>query len=299
MSETGMPTNFYIYKAEFEKAKTILPKINGNAVYHDSGVFVNSSEGGTPFGPRTNRQTRAISDGANPYGGINMCTIDSVDKYWGVGICGYGGNKVSISLHKGEGIAQAAYSNADIRVESQYHTSLKHTLSVYKTELVYEISAGDYVYSTGYSAIVTNEDGSVYSHSSIILARLAPIDGTGYPTLGAISNLSGKYCTDASVVFSDTGKCLGILESSDTSSITSTEISTSFPESALAANDGIIAVSCMAGANGNARWVGYKNGIYKVYHGSEPLCGMPGESITIKGHNFRCLAYGPFYARLS
>ena len=55
----------------------------------------------------------------------------------------------------------------------------------------------------------------------------------------------------------------------------------------------------MAGVDGKARWMGYKNGIYKLYHGTKPLYGMPGESVTIKGHEFRCLAYSPFYARMS
>ena len=67
----------------------------------------------------------------------------------------------------------------------------------------------------------------------------------------------------------------------------------------MVSNDGICAVSCMCIADGNAAWLSHKNGIYKLYQGPNPLNGMPGEKITIKGHEFVCLAYGPFYARMS
>ena len=67
----------------------------------------------------------------------------------------------------------------------------------------------------------------------------------------------------------------------------------------MVSNDGLAAVSCMASGNGEARWLGYKNGIYKIYQGPTPHYGMPGERVTIKGHEFVCIVYGPFYARLS
>ena len=181
----------------------------------------------------------------------------------------------------------------------EYAISKKLSVSVYKTEVAYQKSPVEYVYATGLSLIALAEDGSIKGHETMILARAAPTDGTGYPTLGPILGATGTYCTDASVVFSDTGEVLGILESNDAAAFTSTSISTSFPEEALSANDGVIAVSCMAGVDGKARWMGYKNGIYKLYHGTKPLYGMPGESVTIKGHEFRCLAYSPFYARMS
>ena len=76
-------------------------------------------------------------------------------------------------------------------------------------------------------------------------------------------------------------------------------ISQAIPEAVLCSNDGIMAVSMLAKTSKGAYWLGYKNGIYKLYQGATPLNGMPGEKITIKGHEFVCLAYGPFYARMS
>ena len=229
-----------------------------------------------------------------------MCTINDTTKHWCFGLIAGGVGAVRIAMAQnvtfnGSGL----YNGARINSPMPYSPNGDYAISIYKTEVAYQKSNAEYVYATGLSAISFAKDGSIDAHATMILARAAPIDGTGYPTLGAISGLEGTYCTDASVVFSDTGKVLGILESNDTAAVTSTSISTSFPEEALSANDGVIAVSCMAGVDGKARWMGYKNGIYKLYHGAKPLYGMPGESVTIKGHKFRCLAYSPFYARMS
>lgn len=313
MAETGMANKFYSYKASYPKSYSISDGAIYNIANDDSGVFVlvgkGSSEG---FGPLSHRISASngfvggTTTNFGSYGGINMCTINDPLKYWtfGVGTSTAGGIHLCLNLWRGINIPNAKASNGTIKATPSfgYSPSSRLSLSVYKTEVAYHPSKGystEYVYATGLSAIAFAEDGSIKGHETMILARAAPTDGTGYPTLGNVSAMTGTYCTDASVVFSDTGKVLGILESEDTAAVTSTSISTSFPEEALSANDGIIAVSCMAGVDGKARWMGYKNGIYKLYHGTKPLYGMPGESVTIKGHEFRCLAYSPFYARMS
>ena len=313
MAETGMPNKFYSYKASYKKNYAISGSVIQNIANDDSGVFVladrNTDRG---FGPLSHRVSASkgfvggTTTNFGSYGGINMCTINDPVKYWtfGVAVKAAGGSYLCLNLWRGINKANATASNGTIKAEPTfgYSSSSRLSLSVYKTEVAYrppKTTDTEYVYATGLSAIAFAEDGSIKGHETMILARAAPTDGTGYPTLGNVYGITGTYCTDASVVFSDTGKVLGILESEDTAAVTSTTISTSFPEEALSANDGVIAVSCMAGVDGKARWMGYKNGIYKLYHGTKPLYGMPGESVTIKGHEFRCLAYSPFYARMS
>lgn len=313
MAETGMTNKFYSYKASYPKNYSISDRAIYNIANDDSGVFVlvnsHATEG---FGPLNHRISASngfvggTTTNFGSYGGINMCTINNPLKYWtfGVGTMAAGGTYLCLNLWRGINIPNATASNGTIKATPTfgYSSSSGLSVSVYKTEVTYrppKAGSTEYVCATGLSAIAFDKDGSIKGHETMILARAAPTDGTGYPTLGSILGATGTFCTDASVVFSDTGKVLGILESNDAAAVTSTSISTSFPEEALSANDGVIAVSCMAGVDGKARWMGYKNGIYKLYHGTKPLYGMPGESVTIKGHEFRCLAYSPFYARMS
>lgn len=302
MTETGMPNKFYSYKASYSKGESFSSVPTGNNANDDSGVFVVFGSSYDAFGPsmdRKNALNAKVCGTICSYGGINMCTINNKSKYWSVGLVLHS-NAIRLGMGRGITYNSNGFANgSEIYSDLSYREANKCSISVYKTEVAYQKTNAEYVYITGLSAISFAEDGSIDAHGTMILARAAPIDGTGYPTLGSVSDITGTYCTDASVVFSDTGKVLGILESEDAAAVTSTSISISFPEEALSANDGIIAVSCMAGVDGKARWMGYKNGIYKLYHGTKPLYGMPGESVTIKGHEFRCLAYSPFYARMS
>ena len=307
MAETGMANKFYSYEASYPKQYSFYTNTRGNVSNNDSGVFVlttsTSTEGFGPLNYRvsaSNGFVASMSRNMGSYGGINMCTKNDRKEHWTFGVC-LKREKLLLALWRGVTTTTCMDTNITIKPELSipYTSDQKLSVSVYKTEVAYQKSATEYVYTTGLSLIAFAEDGSISGHETMILARAAPTDGMGYPTLGPILGTTGTYCTDASVVFSDTGKVLGILESNDAAAVTSANISTSFPEEALSANDGIIAVSCMAGVDGKARWMGYNNGIYKLYHGTKPLYGMPGESVTIKEHEFRCLAYSPFYARMS
>ena len=307
MAETGMANKFYSYEASYPKQYSFGRETRHSVTNNDSGVFVvTANTSNTGFGPlnyrvsASNGVVASTITGIGSYSGINMCTKHDSKEYWAFGVC-LDREKLWLALWKGIHTGNCMYTNITIKPESYipYTSDQKLSVSVYKTEVAYQNSPLEYVYTTGLSLIAFTEDGSISGYSTTILARAVPTDGTGYPTLGALSGITGTYCTDASVVFSDTGKVLGILESNDDAAVTSTNISTSFPEEALSANDGIMAVSCMAAVDGKARWMGYKNGIYKLYHGTKPLYGMPGENVTIKGHEFRCLAYSPFYARMS
>lgn len=174
---------------------------------------------------------------------------------------------------------------------------------VEKVDFVEEISysetgigrrTGEIVYASGWTLFSLDPDGSIRDACSIILARCTTSEK---PTL-KWSSANVPRCENSSLVFSEDGsKLYGLL--GDNGTPISSKVSTSMPEDAIAGNNGLLAVSCMATLDGNAAWLSHKNGICKLYQGPNPLNGMPGEKITIKGHEFVCLAYGPFYARLS
>lgn len=174
---------------------------------------------------------------------------------------------------------------------------------VEKVDFVEEISyfetgigrrTGEIVYASGWTLFNLDPDGSICDTCSIILARCTISDK---PTL-KWSRDNVPRCENSSLVFSGDGSKLYALLG-DNGVPLSSKVSTSMPEDAIAGNNGLLAVSCMATLDGNAAWLSHKNGIYKLYQGPTPLNGMPGERMTIKGHEFVCLAYGPFYARLS
>ena len=153
---------------------------------------------------------------------------------------------------------------------------------------------GEIVYASGWTLFGLNSDGSISGTRSIILARCTTSEK---PTL-KWSSTNVPRCENSSLVFSAEGSKLYALLG-DNGTPLSSKVSTSMPDDVIAGNNGLLAVSCMLKLDGEAAWLGYKNGIYKLYHGPTPLNGMPGEKITIKGHEFVCLAYGPFYARMS
>lgn len=76
-------------------------------------------------------------------------------------------------------------------------------------------------------------------------------------------------------------------------------INDAFPIEALVSNTGVVAVNCVCMADGVAHWLGWKNGLYKLYNGSAPMAGVPNEKVTIKGHDFVSLGYGPYYMRIN
>ena len=171
----------------------------------------------------------------------------------------------------------------------------KLSLTVDKTEICYANSSKtkELVYITGVSMLCTM-DGRIMDDVSFIIARAVPISGTGFIN---VEQVGGS--TNGSFIFTTDGSVIDCIAGDNVSSLSSGTISQAIPDDAMVSNDGLAAVSCMASGNGEARWLGYKNGIYKIYQGPTPHYGMPGERVTIKGHEFVCIVYGPFYARLS
>ena len=284
----------------------------------DTGVFVRNPSGSS--------MTSAAFCGMNatrittPYyyagavSGINMDVvpynnISDSEKFWSFAIAGtrQASTKGIASLYIG---CPPFFPNSDMPILSTAKkvgsipvdtilstgsTGSKLSLTVDKTEICYANSSKskELVYITGVSMLCAM-DGNIMGDVSFIIARAVPISGTGFINVeqtGGSTNGSFIYTTDGSVI-----DCIA---GDNISSLSSGTISQAIPDDAMVSNDGLAAVSCMASGDGEARWLGYKNGIYKIYQGPTPHYGMPGERVTIKGHEFVCIVYGPFYARLS
>lgn len=284
----------------------------------DTGVFVRN--------PSMSSMTNAAFCGmnatriTNPYyyagavSGINMdvvpCnSISDLEKFWSFAIAGTGysqtgGNAILY-------IGHPAFSpNSDLcnmstakkvgsipvdTILSTGSTGSKLSLTVDKTEICYANSSKskELVYITGVSMLCAM-DGNIMDDASFIIARAIPVSGTGFIN---VEQPGGS--TNGSFIFTTDGSVIDCISGDNISSLSSGTISQAIPDDAMVSNDGLAAVSCMASGNGEARWLGYKNGIYKIYQGPTPHYGMPGERVTIKGHEFVCIVYGPFYARFS
>ena len=284
----------------------------------DTGVFVRNPSGSS--------MTNAAFCGmnatriTNPYyyagavSGINMDVApynNASDwrKFWSFGIAGTGNSETA-------GIAilyigcppfepnSLLYSRSDAKkvgsipvdtILSTGSTGSKLSLTVDKTEICYANSSKtkELVYITGVSMLCAM-DGNIMDDVSFIIARAIPISGTGFIN---VEQAGGS--TNGSFIFTTDGSVIDCIAGDNISSLSSGTISQAIPDDAMVSNDGLAAVSCMASGNGEARWLGYKNGIYKIYQGATPHYGMPGERVSIKGHEFVCIVYGPFYARLS
>lgn len=305
--------------------------------YNDNGVFVWDNSNYPPESIHSNglgsiyramggRETKVNTNSC--VGAINM----------GVKSCGYAielsptstgaWNDGGKTLHVGVGLLRdntrprSTYRVVYLRSDTFNSTGLiwnldvsgYYTNSVNKVEVCYNTgfaSTNEIVYATGftfYSAANKNNDIKLpklskssdgNSTKNIIICRLIPFT-EDYPFLTYTTNPTTYVCYAPSIVFNGlTGKIYYVLYDSKSPVTLVSGISQAIPDAALCSNDGIIAVAMLAKTSKGAYWLGYKNGIYKLYQGPTPLNGMPGEKITIKGHEFVCLAYGPFYARMS
>ena len=282
---------------------------DSNSLYNlkcniDDGVFkvdsYNSTTHGTILSAQPNRAYYSNPDLAS-FGSTNMSTTKCygmcVQKTSSSSMTQTSWLQLSVTAGSKGTDSTRVYTSDEIKVP--YAGSAR----VEKVDFVEEISyfetgigrrTGEIVYASGWTLFSLDPDGSIRDTCSIILARCTTSEK---PTLKWSSG-NVPRCENSSLVFSEDGsKLYGLL--GDNGTPISSKVSTSMPEDAIAGNNGMLAVSCMATLDGNAAWLSHKNGIYKLYQGATPLKGMPGEKITIKGHEFVCVAYGPFYARMS
>ena len=283
----------------------------------DTGVFVSNrlASGATSAAFCGMNETRitTLYYTAGAVSGINMDVVPfdryRPDKCWSFGICGNGqaGTTGIARLYVGSppfSPSSVLYNMSTAKkvgsipvntILSTGSTGSKLSLTVDKTEICYANSSKskELVYITGVSMLCTM-DGHIMDDVSFIIARAIPISGTGFIN---VEQAGGS--TNGSFIFTTDGSVIDCISGDNISSLSSGTISQAIPDDAMVSNDGLAAVSCMASGNGEARWLGYKNGIYKIYQGATPHYGMPGERVSIKGHEFVCIVYGPFYARLS
>ena len=270
----------------------------------DNGVFT-SEDGYGSYSYYVLPRSSSRMVGSNPskkmLGGLNMNTGTKEQTCYTFGVTNNGRNTGVVCLPIWSLSSYASSSSVEYNSCTWNGARLRYTtdvgnkvnMMVDKVEVCYKTLNSEIVYITGISILSIIND-NFDDGAGFIIARSVPISGDGF-----IAEEEGGS-TNGSIVFrSVSGSVLGCIKGTNISATSATIISQSIPDSAMVSNDGICAVSCMCMADGNAAWLSHKNGIYKLYQGATPLKGMPGERMTIKGHEFVCLAYGPFYARLS
>lgn len=313
---------------------TILPNSNDNGVFvwsnsnyppestHSNGLGrINQAMGGRETKVNTTSCVGAINMGVKSLGyAIELFPTSTAEWASGGKIL-----LVAIGLLRDYTRPRNTYRVVYLRDDSKYDTGLfwnldasgYYTNSVNKVEVCYNTgftSTNEIVYATGFTFYsAANKDNDIRlpklstltstdddnSTKNIIICRLIPF-AEDYPFLTYTTNPTTYVCYAPSIVFNGlTGQIYYVLCDSESPVTLVSGISQAIPEAVLCSNDGIIAVAMLAKTLKGAYWLGYKNGIYKLYQGPTPLNGMPGEKITIKGHEFVCLAYGPFYARMS
>lgn len=313
MMADRMPNAVYHYRAQI--ANFTMPRgghefasnpLTSTAGFiSDNGVFTSIPNGSTSYYhyvfPRSSSRIVGSNISGKMIGGLNMNTGTNEQTCYTFGVTNNGRNSGIVclpiwSLSRSASPSSVEYNSCTWNGASYTYnpdTGNKVNMMVDKVEVCYKTLNSEIVYITGISVLTiinNNFDGG----AGFIIARSVPISGDGF-----IAEEEGGS-TNGSVVFrSVSGSVLGRIKGTNISATSARIISQSIPDSAMVSNDGICAVSCMCMADGNAAWLSHKNGIYKLYQGATPLNGMPGEKITIKGHEFVCPAYGPFYARMS
>ena len=313
MAETtklGAPVNFYIAKATYSTNHAFASESYSWCCDTDTGVFVTSTPGNHGWnsfvhGQLPNRIT-SINNDKRSFGALNMYT--SICGAKSFGFIGYTNLMDAKKMSVGIGFFNTSENNS-AKVSNElykryppYISSETNNLWVTKTEAAFpthytetEVGErdGEIVYATGLSVF----DGST-NLQSIIIARTVNFDGSGYPDLkkGSANEI---LCDNGSILFDANGNCFGTIKGNNIADNCGTAVVQAIPHAAMAGNGGIAALSCMATNGVESVWLSHKNGIYKFYQGTTPLIGMPGDKVTIKGHEFACLAYGPFYIRMS
>ena len=307
----GPPVNFYTAKAQCQSnmGHNISPA--SIRTVSDSGVFVQSSNYTDSWGT-------FFVGGQLPYrldknyfnccfGMLNMYTKVNKDKSFGIlsyetlmdaklikfGFAFFNYNRSDADIGKN------GYQRFDL--DAPFISLTTNNVKAVKTEAAFPThyaetdgteKDGEIVYATGLSLFNGNKP-----LQSIIIARIVDVDGSGYPSARIDSGV--PYCDNGSIMFTGNGSCFGTIEGDNLGTSATASIVQAIPDKAMVGNGKTAALACMATVNGTAVYLSHKNGIYKLYQGTTPLIGMPGDRVTIKGHEFACLAYGPFYIRMS
>ena len=166
-------------------------------------------------------------------------------------------------------------------------------LTADKIEIVYATDEHTYCYLTGLSGAITYE-GNIVANVGEIISRVLPAEQD------YINDTPENAICVASVYFdAHSGKVERYITGTGLTASASGSIHQAFDDTIMSSNTGVAAVSCMVTTDGTAKWLAYKNCVYRLYQGNTPLLGTPNERIMIKGHEFVCPAYGSYYVRIS
>lgn len=272
------------------------PTADNNIGITDDGVFITSPASTTLYVVvRSRSRTTYVNSDRRLAGGINMNTTTNKNLCYKFGVLGNGSRNAELAIFLGNASMDhktATYVCSTLTTNGLAYKD-KLNLMVDKVEVCYKTSDSEVVYTTGICLYGTLNDQFI-DGGGFIIARAVPISGDGFVAEESDGSSNG------SILFhSNTGKVIGRFSGTNVASTSATIITQSLSTAVLASNDGLCAVSCMCMADGEARWLSHKNGIYKIYQGATPLKSIPGEKVTIKGHDFVGLTYGPFYARMS
>lgn len=292
---------------EFTGTEIMTPSIGGYSTASDTGVFVSGSTNAEyPGCPRSNtrvteRYSRTTTSGTNypPIGGINMDTGSDVSSLYSFAIAGYGSgfnSQFGLAFGKGQRVIYEVNPKNVMMMSPTYavmgithsDSGTKIGVMAEKVEIGRKTDSEEIIYITGVTMVVQVDDEIAY-RCGITIARSVPMIGSGF----------AESTSNGSLVFGHDGLIHSMIAGENATTASVSPVRQAIPEEAIVSNDGILAVSCMAEAEGQAHWLGYKNGIYKLYQGTNPLNGLPGEKVVVKGHDFVCPAYGPYYARMS
>ena len=166
-------------------------------------------------------------------------------------------------------------------------------LTADKIEIVYAANEHTYCYLTGVSGAITYE-GKIVANVGEIICRVLPAEQDYINDTPENAICMGSVYFDA-----HSGKVERYITGTGLTASASGSIHQAFDDTIMSSNTGVAAVSCMVTTDGTAKWLAYKNCVYRLYQGNTPLLGTPNERIMIKGHEFVCPAYGSYYVRIS
>lgn len=293
---------------------------NYNQCVSDTGVFTmknypNEQYNGGEWECQLPKSTTMIV-GGNAYnggpscciGGLNMNTSDSLPDCdffaWTRGYDYYGRNYGWLSFQKNSS-ALRIYPHNNVVGLPNNNDRLYKTLSFVvpkdahamitadKIEIVYSSDDHDYCYLTGVSMAITYE-GNIVAKFGEIISRVLPAEQDYINDTPENAICMGSVYFDAS-----NGRVERYITGTGLTSSASSSIHQAFDDTIMSSNTGVAAVSCMVTTDGMAKWLGYKNCVYRLYQGNTPLLGVPNERVVIKGHEFVCPAYGSYYVRMS
>ena len=299
---------------------TLYPQ--GNLCNSDTGVFTminhpNETHAGGDWEYRFPKSTTMIV-GGNAYnespgccvGGLNMNTSASLMDcdFFGWARSGVNSAEHCLIFKKPDTDALLYPHNnvisANINAKKALRKTLMYTfpsstndahavITADKIEIAYVSNTHAYCYLTGVSMAISHM-GNIVAMVGEIISRVIPAEQDYIDDTPENAICIGSVYFDAT-----SGKVERYIAGTGVTASVHDSVHQAFDDTIMSSNSGVAAVSCMVTTDGAAKWLAYKNCVYRLYQGNTPLLGTPNERIMIKGHEFVCPAYGSYYVRIS